>query len=59
MKQLHIHEPWATLGFESQQQVLNDLIVRIQMVETRLRQLEEIVARQVKEEETEPVVVGG
>lgn len=59
MKQLHIHEPWATLGFESQQQVLNDLIVRIQMVETRLRQLEAIVARQVKEEETEPVVVGG
>lgn len=56
MKQLHIHEPWATLGFESQQQVLNDLGVRIQLLERRLRELEATVAELSKE--AEPVSVG-
>jgi hypothetical protein len=64
MRQLHIREPWAHLGYESEQQVLNDLTIRIQMLETRLRQLEATVAdrseSQVREGvEPEPVGVRG
>lgn len=44
MRQLYIQEPWANLGYESQQQILNDLMVRIQVLESRVRQLEEAEA---------------
>lgn len=44
MRQLYIQEPWANLGYESQQQLLNDLMVRIQVLESRVRQLEEAEA---------------
>lgn len=56
MRQLYIQEPWANLGYESQQQILNDLMIRMQVLEARIRQLEESVPTTVRLEE--PVAVG-
>src|SRR5438876_1114797 len=44
MRQLYIQEPWANLGYESQAQILNDLTIRIQVLENRIRQLAETVS---------------
>jgi len=41
MKQLRIREPWADLAFGSGEGVLEDLVTRIQMLEARVRELEE------------------
>ena len=56
MSQLYIQEPWANLGYESQAQILNDLTIRIQVLENRIRQLEETVSDRIAD--TEPVGVG-
>ena len=56
MRQLYIQEPWANLGYESQAQILNDLTIRIQVLENRIRQLEETVSDRIVD--TEPVGVG-
>jgi hypothetical protein len=56
MRQLYVQEPWANLGYESQAQILNDLMIRIQVLENRLRQLEETVSDRIVE--IEPVGVG-
>lgn len=56
MRQLYIQEPWANLGYESQAQILNDLMIRIQVLENRIRQLEETVSDRVID--VEPVGVG-
>jgi hypothetical protein len=55
MRQLRIQEPWANLGYESQTQILNDLMIRIQMLENRIRQLEETVTDRL---DAQPVGVG-
>ncbi|MGH2705700.1 MAG: hypothetical protein ACRDJ4_11565 [Actinomycetota bacterium] len=55
MRQLHVTEPGYFLGHDSQQEVLYDLIARIQVLESRLRELEETVS-EVSEKET--VAVG-
>jgi len=57
MRQLYIQEPWANLGYESQAQILNDLTIRIQVLENRIRQLEETVSDRIVD--TEPVGVRG
>ena len=54
MRKLYIQEPWANLGYESQAQILNDLMIRIQVLENRIRQLEETVSDRLDE----PVGVG-
>jgi hypothetical protein len=56
MRQLYIQEPWANLGYESQQQIVNDLMIRMQVLENRIRQLEESVS--TVRLEHEPVSVG-
>ncbi|MCA1840440.1 MAG: hypothetical protein ABR507_05145 [Actinomycetota bacterium] len=40
MRQLHIREPWADLQFGSDKDKLNDLVLRIEILEARLRDLE-------------------
>lgn len=55
MRQLYIQEPWANLGYESQQQILNDLMIRMQVLEARIRQLEESVPTTVRLEQPVPV----
>jgi len=55
MRQLYIQEPWANLGYESQQQILNDLMIRMQVLEARIRQLEETVPTTVRLEDPVPV----
>jgi hypothetical protein len=57
MRQLYIQEPWANLGYESQQQILSDLLVRMQVLEKRIRDLEESLADRLID--IEPVSVGG
>lgn len=53
MRQLHIREPWATLAAGSEQQLLVELMDRIQVLENRMRTLEGRV-----EERLEPEPVG-
>ena len=57
MRQLYIQEPWANLGYESQQQLVNELMIRMQVLEARIRQLEESVTTTVRLD-AEPVSVG-
>ena len=57
MRQLYIQEPWANLGFESQQQMLSDLLVRMQVLEKRVRDLEETLSDQ-RILDIEPVSIG-
>lgn len=40
MKQLHVREPWAELAYKSNDQVLQDMLARIQILEARVRELE-------------------
>lgn len=56
MRQLYVQEPWANLGYESQQQLVNDLMIRMQVLENRIRQLEESVT--TVRLDVEPVPVG-
>lgn len=51
MRQLYIQEPWANLGYESQAQILNDLMIRIQVLEKRIRQLEQRLSERIDVEE--------
>lgn len=55
MKQLQIREPWAGLAYGSDQQIVADLLARIQVLERRLKELEEVVSQ--RSEEREPVAV--
>ncbi|MGH2768024.1 MAG: hypothetical protein ACRDIF_03595 [Actinomycetota bacterium] len=50
MRQLHLYEPWSALGYDSQQEVLHDLVARIQILENRLRELEDIVTEPPEKE---------
>lgn len=56
MKQLHIREPWADLARGNDQQVVQDLLVRIQLLEARIRELEEMVNKE-NSRDREPVGV--
>ena len=58
MRQLYIQEPWANLGYESTQQILNDLMVRIQVLETRVRRLEEAETDRLVVDDVSVVSVG-
>lgn len=58
MRQLYIQEPWANLGYESQQQILNDLMVRIQILEGRVRHLEENESDRLDVDAVSVVTVG-
>lgn len=53
MRQLHIREPWADLAAGSEQQLLVELLDRIQVLENRMRMLEGQL-----EERLEPEPVG-
>ena len=44
MRQLRIREPWADLAYRSDQQLLEDLAARIQILEARVRELEATVS---------------
>jgi hypothetical protein len=54
MRQLHIREPWASLAAGSEQQLLAELLGRIQVLENRMRTIEEMLADRM---EPEPVGV--
>lgn len=45
MRQLHVKEPWAELAYTSDRELLTDLVTRIQVLEHRVRELEEAVKR--------------
>lgn len=53
MRQLHIREPWASLAAGSERELLVELLGRIQVLENRMRTLEEML----DEREPEPVGV--
>jgi hypothetical protein len=58
MRQLHIREPWAGLAYASEQEMITDLIARVQMLENRIRDLEDHLSEMSKREiEREPVSV--
>lgn len=44
MRQLRIREPWADLAYRSDQQMLEDLAARIQILEARVRELESVIS---------------
>lgn len=44
MRQLRIREPWADLAYRSDQQLLEDLASRIQILEARVRELEAAIS---------------
>lgn len=59
MRQLHIREPWASLAVGTEQQLLNELLGRIQVLENRVRNLEDLLtAERAERLEPEPVGVG-
>ncbi|MDQ4144939.1 MAG: hypothetical protein M3198_14610 [Actinomycetota bacterium] len=69
MRQLHIRDAWADLAYNSGSQLLEDLASRVQMLETRVRELEIKLAdsdqdRELKidladaEQNREPVTAG-
>lgn len=43
MRQLHVKEPWAGLAHSSDREMFTDLISRIQILEHRIRELEETI----------------
>lgn len=43
MRQLHVKEPWAGLAHSSDREMLTELLSRIQILEHRIRELEEIM----------------
>lgn len=53
MRQLHIREPWASLAAGSEHELLVELLGRIQVLENRMRTLEELL----DERQPEPVGV--
>lgn len=60
MRQLHVKEPWAGLAYSSDQEILTDLLARIQILEHRMRELEETIKRheieaQMSEQEALPL----
>lgn len=50
MRQLHIREPWASLTAGSEQQLLVELLGRIQVLENRMRTLEEMLEDRLEHE---------
>jgi hypothetical protein len=56
MRQLHIRDAWGDLAYNSGNQLLEDLASRVQMLETRVRELETKLAD--SEEVPEPVTAG-
>jgi hypothetical protein len=57
MRQLHIREPWADLAYNSDNQLLEDLASRVQMLESRVRELELKLAES-RDEEREALPAG-
>lgn len=60
MRQVHVNEPWAGLAYSSDREMLTDLLARIQVLEHRLRELEETIKRreieaQMSEQEALPL----
>ncbi len=51
MRQVSVREPWVGHAYTSDQQLLDDLMARVQILETRLRNLEEQVKRERKAEQ--------
>lgn len=43
MRQLHVKEPWAGLAYSSDREMLTELLSRIQILEHRIHELEEIM----------------
>lgn len=43
MRQLHVKEPWAGLAYSSDREMFTDLVSRMQVLEHRIRELEEMV----------------
>jgi hypothetical protein len=56
MRQLHIRDAWGDLAYNSGNQLLEDLASRLQMLESRVRELEIKLAE--SEEDREPVAAG-
>lgn len=63
MRQLHVKEPWAGLAYSTEREIISDLLSRIQVLEHRLRELEEMVKHlevvQVSEQESLPFELAG
>ncbi len=55
MRQLHIREPWADLAYRTGEGVIDDLVTRIQMLEARVKELEDNGSVESKIEELESV----
>ena len=43
MRQVHVQDPWAGVVYANDREVVGELMSRIQMLETRLRDLEALV----------------
>lgn len=50
MRQLHVKEPWAGLVQSNDREIITDLLTRIQILEHRMRELEELVRAQMVSE---------
>lgn len=66
MRQVHVQDPWAGLAYGTEREVISELMSRIQVLENRLRDLEELVKGIIDTEpeqqtfiEAEPAAVGG
>lgn len=58
MRQLRVTEPWADLAYGSDKEKLQDLMIRIQMLEARVRELEAQTTTLSRDEVSEGVPVG-
>lgn len=54
MKQLYIREPWSDLAYRSGENVLDDLLNRIQILEDKVRELEMRETAQAPEAQPAP-----
>jgi hypothetical protein len=52
MRQVHVQDPWAGVVYSNDREMVGELMSRIQMLETRVRELEGLV-RGVLEAEIE------
>ena len=57
MRQLRVNQPWADLGFVSEKDKLEDLVSRVQILESRIRELELQIAERAQDLESMSVGV--
>jgi hypothetical protein len=43
MRQVHVQDPWAGVVYANEREMVGEIMSRIQMLETRLRELEGLV----------------